>query len=137
MADRKIGYTGFGNMGGGMAAHLVASGYDVVVYDLRAEAAQAASGQLTLMIGGDANDVEARNDARDTLGSRQIYYGGPGAGVATKIVDNLVSRSVATPLGEAVAMDVAAGLAAEILRDAMNNTAASALRGQTAVKAAD
>lgn len=40
MDERKIGYIGLGNMGGGMAAHLVASGYDVVVYDLRAEAAQ-------------------------------------------------------------------------------------------------
>lgn len=224
MAERKIGYIGLGNMGGGMAAHLVASGYDVVVYDLRAEAAlaladkgasvagsprevaeqceiiisslptprsvedavmgengiaagigagkiyidmstidpdttrkagdavraaggsmldvpvgmgpaQAASGQLTLMIGGDANDVEACKDVLDTLGSQQFYCGGPGTGVTTKIVNNLVSCSVATLLGEAVAMGIAAGLDAETLRDVMNNTAASTLHGQTALKA--
>ena len=41
MDERKIGYIGLGNMGGGMAAHLVASGYAVGVYDLWAEAAQA------------------------------------------------------------------------------------------------
>ena len=41
MSDRKIGYIGLGNMGGGMASHLVASGYDVTVFDLRAEAVQA------------------------------------------------------------------------------------------------
>ena len=41
MAERKIGYTDLGNMGGGMAAHPVASGYDVGVYDLWAAAAQA------------------------------------------------------------------------------------------------
>lgn len=41
MPNRKIGYIGLGNMGGGMAAHLLSSGYDVVVYDLRPEAVQA------------------------------------------------------------------------------------------------
>ena len=41
MTDRKIGYVGLGNMGGGMASHLVASGYDVTVYDVRPEAVQA------------------------------------------------------------------------------------------------
>ena len=41
MSDRKIGYIGLGNMGGGMASHLMASGYDVTVFDLRAEAVQA------------------------------------------------------------------------------------------------
>ena len=41
MSDQKIGYIGLGNMSGGMAAHLVASGYDVTVYEVRAEAVQA------------------------------------------------------------------------------------------------
>ena len=36
---RKLGYVGLGMMGGGMASHLVASGYDVAVHDLRDEAA--------------------------------------------------------------------------------------------------
>ncbi len=224
MSDRRIGYIGLGNMGGGMASHLVSSGYDVVVYDLRADAvqalvdkgasaaaspkevaeqceiiisslptprsvedaatgengiveglsagkiyidmstidpdttrrvgdavrrtgasmldvpvgmgpAQAASGELTLMIGGDANHVEACKDVLDTLGSQQFYCGGPGTGVTTKIVNNLVSCTVSTLLGEAVAMGVAAGLDAEILRDVMNNTAAGTLHGRTSLKA--
>ena len=213
MTDRKIGYIGLGNMGGGMASHLVASGYDVTVYDVRAEAvqalvdkgataassprevaeqcdvivsslptpqsvenaatgengivqglsagkvyidmssidpdttrrvgaavrekgaemldvpvgmgpAQAATGMLTLMIGGNASVVEDCKDVLDTLGDQQFYCGELGLGVTTKIVNNLVSCSVATLLGEAVTMGVAAGLDPERLREVMNNTAA-------------
>ncbi|MCE2435698.1 MAG: NAD(P)-dependent oxidoreductase, partial [Candidatus Latescibacteria bacterium] len=40
MVKRKLGYVGLGMMGGGMASHLVASGYDVAVHDLRDEAVQ-------------------------------------------------------------------------------------------------
>ena len=223
MPNRKVGYIGLGNMGGGMAAHLLSSGYDVVVYDLRPEAVQvlvdkgataaaspkevaerceivisslptprsvedaatgsdgiveglsagkiyidmstidpdttrrvgeavkrtgasmldvpvgmgppqAAGGELTLMIGGDANDVEACKDVLDTLGNQQFYCGELGSGVTTKIVNNLVSCSVATLLGEAVAMGVAAGLDAETLRDVMNNTAADTLHGRSSLK---
>ena len=193
MSDRKIGYVGLGNMGGGMASHLVASGYDVTVFDLRAEAvqalvdkgataasspkdvaekcdviisslptpqsvenaatgenglvhglsagkvyidmstidpdttrrvgaavretgaemldvpvgmgpAQAATGQLTLMIGGNASVVEDCKDVLDTLGGEQFYCGELGSGATTKIVNNLVSCSVATLLGEAVTL---------------------------------
>ena len=223
MADRKIGYIGLGNMGGGMAAHLVASGYDVTVYDIRAEAVQAltdkgataassprevaeqcdvivsslptpqivesmatgedglvhglsagkvyidmssidpdttrrvgaavraagadmldvpvgmgpqqaASGTLTLMIGGSASVVEDCKDVLDTLGDQQFYCGELGAGVTTKIVNNLVSCSVATLLGEAVTMGVAAGLNPDRLQEVMDNTAASTLHGRIGLK---
>ncbi|CAI8027945.1 Probable 3-hydroxyisobutyrate dehydrogenase, mitochondrial [Geodia barretti] len=219
MSDRKIGYIGLGNMGGGMASHLVASGYDVTVFDLRAEAVQAledkgataasspkdvaekcdviisslptpqsvenaatgenglvhglsagkvyidmstidpdttrrvgaavratgaemldvpvgmgpahaARGQLTLMIGGNASVVEDCKDVLDTLGGEQFYCGELGSGATTKIVNNLVSCSVATLLGEAVTLGVAAGLDPERLRNVMNNTAASTLHGR-------
>ena len=224
MTERKIGYVGLGNMGGGMASHLVASGYDVTVYDLRVEAvqalvdkgataaasprevaelcevvisslptpqsvenavtgengiaeglnagkvyidmstidpdttrrvgeavretgaemldvpvgmgpAQAATGQLTLMIGGDASVVEDCKDVLDTLGGEQFYCGDLGTGVTTKIVNNLVSCTVATLLGEAVTLGVAAGLDPERLQEVMDNTAASTLHGRTGLKA--
>ena len=112
MAERKIGYIGLGNMGGGMAAHLVASGYDVVVYDLRAEAAQA-------------------------LVDKGATAAGSPREVATRC--EIIISSLPTPrsVEDAVMGEngVAAGLDAEILRDVMNNTAASTLHGRTALKA--
>jgi len=38
---KKIGFIGVGNMGNPMAGHLVKKGYDVTVYDIRPEVAQA------------------------------------------------------------------------------------------------
>jgi 3-hydroxyisobutyrate dehydrogenase len=40
-AIRKIGFIGVGNMGNPMAGHLVKAGFDVAVFDIRAETAQA------------------------------------------------------------------------------------------------
>ena len=37
----KIGFVGLGNMGGPMCSRLAQAGYDVVAYDLRAEALEA------------------------------------------------------------------------------------------------
>ena len=38
---RKVGFIGIGNMGNPMAGHLVRAGFDVTVYDIRPEVAQA------------------------------------------------------------------------------------------------
>jgi 3-hydroxyisobutyrate dehydrogenase len=38
MTIRKVGFIGIGNMGAPMAAHLVAAGFDVTVYDIKPEA---------------------------------------------------------------------------------------------------
>lgn len=40
-AIRKVGFVGIGNMGAPMAAHLVKKGFDVTVFDIRPEAAEA------------------------------------------------------------------------------------------------
>ncbi len=40
-AIKKIGFVGIGNMGTPMASHLVKKGYDVTVYDIRQDVAQA------------------------------------------------------------------------------------------------
>ena len=113
MDERKIGYIGLGNMGGGMAAHLVASGYDVVVYDLRAEAAQA------LVDKG----ATAAGSPRDVAARREII-------ISLLPTPRSVEDAVMGDNG------IAAGIGAEILRDDVtNNTAASTLHGQTALKA--
>ena len=223
MVKRKLGYVGLGQMGGGMASHLIASGYDVAVHDLRDEAVQvlqekgatgvntpravaersevvisslptpqiveqvalgsdgivsglsegqvyidmssidpdttrrvgraiaekgghmldvpvgkgpadAAQGGLTLMIGGDADVVASVQDVLDTLGDEQFYCGELGMGVTTKLVNNLVSCSIATLLGEAFAMGAAAGLDVDVLWDVMSTTAANSSHLQRSFK---
>ena len=41
MSSLRVGFIGLGHMGGGMARNLLAAGYDLVVHDIRREAAAA------------------------------------------------------------------------------------------------
>ena len=96
--------------------------------------ADAARGGLTLMIGGDADVVASVQDVLDTLGDEQFYCGELGMGVTTKLVNNLVSCSIATLLGEAFAMGAAAGLDVGVLWNVMSNTAANSSHLQGSFK---
>ena len=94
----------------------------------------AAEGDLTLMVGGDPDAVESVGDVLDALGSQRFYCGGSGMGVTTKLVNNLVSCSIATLLGEAFTLGVAAGLDADVLRDVMMHTAADTAHARNSLK---
>lgn len=84
----------------------------------------AATGDLTLMVGGDPAVVEACGDVLDTLGSRRFYCGPLGMGVTVKLVNNLISCSIAALVGEAMAIGAKAGLTPEVMFSVMSNTAA-------------
>ena len=221
-AKRSIGYIGLGMMGGGMATHLLKSGYPVTVYDPNDQAIEAvlefgaergaspsdvaarseivvsslpnpgiveavalgeggiihgakpgtvyidmssiepnttrrvgaalavrgvemldvpvgkgppaaAKGDLTLMVGGDPRVVERVADVLDTLGSKRFYCGPLGAGVTTKLVNNLVSTAICALTGEAMAIGVKAGLEPEVLLAVMSNTAADSAHLRNAI----
>ena len=84
----------------------------------------AARGDLTLMVGGDPAVVERVADVLDTLGSKRFYCGPLGAGVTTKLVNNLVSTAICALTGEAMAIGAKAGLEPEVMLAVMSNTAA-------------
>jgi 4-hydroxybutyrate dehydrogenase/sulfolactaldehyde 3-reductase len=85
----------------------------------------AAKGDLTLMVGGDPGVVERVADVLDTLGSQRFYCGPLGAGVTTKLVNNLVSTAICALTGEGMAIGAAAGLDPDVLFAVMANTAAN------------
>jgi 4-hydroxybutyrate dehydrogenase / sulfolactaldehyde 3-reductase len=84
----------------------------------------AASGDLTLMVGGDPAVVESCADVLDTLGSRRFYCGPLGSGVTVKLVNNLVSCATNALVGEAMAIGAKAGLDPNVMLAVMSNTAA-------------
>ena len=84
----------------------------------------AAAGDLTLMVGGDPAVVESVADVLDTLGSQRFYCGPIGAGITTKLVNNLVSCGVNALVDEAMAIGAKAGLSPEVMLAVMTNTAA-------------
>src|SRR5215213_2595850 len=94
----------------------------------------AARGDLTLMVGGDPAVVERVADVLDTLGSKRFYCGPLGAGVTTKLVNNLVSTAICALTGEAMAIGAKAGLDPEVLLAVMANTAANSNHLGNAIK---
>jgi 3-hydroxyisobutyrate dehydrogenase-like beta-hydroxyacid dehydrogenase len=83
---------------------------------------EAATGKLTLMIGGDPSIVERCKEILNVLGSQHVYCGALGMGATFKIVNNLLSSVISAAVGEALAIGVAAGADPELLREIMMNT---------------
>ena len=103
---------------------LAARGVDMLDVPVGKGPPAAAKGDLTLMVGGDPSVVERVADVLDTLGSKRFYCGPLGAGVTTKLVNNLVSTAICALDGEALAIGAKAGLNLETLVAVMSNTAA-------------
>ncbi len=86
--------------------------------------AQAAAGDLTLMVGGDPAVVEGCQEILAALGSTQFYCGPLGSGVAVKLINNLVSCSMVALNAEAVTLAAKAGVDPDVACNVMKSTAA-------------
>ena len=80
----------------------------------------ARKGTLTILIGGDAADVERAHGLLQTLGMSIIHVGPVGAGQTTKLVNQLLAGGVMALIGEAMAIAKAAGLDLSRTADAIS-----------------
>ena len=85
---------------------------------------EAASGDLTLMVGGDADLLEEMRHVLEALGSAIHHCGPAGSGAAAKLINNLVSCSLAALSSEAVVLGAKAGVDLDTLCAIMASTAA-------------
>jgi 3-hydroxyisobutyrate dehydrogenase len=76
--------------------------------------------QLVIWIGGDADTFDEARPLLDTIADRVTWCGGPGHAQITKLVNNLVTQSLAVALGEALSLGVGAGVPLEVLRGALH-----------------
>ncbi len=116
-----------------VGAALAACGIDMLDVPVGKGPPAAARGDLTLMVGGDPAVVERVADVLDTLGSKRFYCGPLGAGVTTKLVNNLVSTAICALTGEAMAIGAKAGLDPKTLVAVMSNTAADSAHLRNAI----
>jgi len=86
--------------------------------------AQAAAGELTLMVGGDRAVAEGCQDVLSALGSSQFYCGPLGSGTAVKLINNLVSCSLVALNAEAITLAAKAGVDPDIACEVLKTTAA-------------
>jgi 4-hydroxybutyrate dehydrogenase/sulfolactaldehyde 3-reductase len=105
-----------------VGAAVVAKGVHMLDVPVGFGPAQAANGQLILMIGGEKGIVEELQDVLDTLGATQHYCGGLATGITTKLINNLISISLSALVGEAFTLAAKAGLDLEHTRQVMQST---------------
>lgn len=84
----------------------------------------AATGTLTLMVGGEPEIIERVKPVLDCMGNETYLCGGPGMGHAMKITNNLLATTIMVANTEALAIGLKAGLTLELMTDVMRTTMA-------------
>lgn len=74
---------------------------------------QAASGQLTFLVGGAAATLESAHPVLSVLGSNILHFGPVGSGALMKLINNFVCGVQAASYAEALALVSAGGLDAQ------------------------
>ena len=90
--------------------------------------AEAATGNLISLVGGDRGDIERVSDLLDALSQRVIHAGPTGYGLRLKLVNNYMSMINHVLTAEVLALAAAVGLDRQLTVDLLQNTAAG--RGQ-------
>ncbi len=93
-----------------VAATAAASGARALDVGVLGNAAHAATGQLRLFAGGDADTLERCRPLLELLGKEVVHIGAVGAGMQLKLALNLVMGLEMQAMSEAVAFGVACGL---------------------------
>ena len=105
-----------------IGAELKKQGVDMVDSPVGKTSEHAASGTLTLMIGGDPKVIEKVRPVLDRMGSDSHYCGGPGMGHAMKITNNLLATTIMTANTEALSIGAKCGLTLELMMEVMKTT---------------
>lgn len=85
----------------------------------------AKNGKLSVMVGGDAEDLEKARPALDTYAARITHMGASGAGQATKAVNQVLVAGINEAVCEGLALGVALGLEADKLLPTLMSGAAA------------
>ena len=105
-----------------VGAELKKKGIDMVDSPVGKTSEHAATGTLTLMIGGDPAVIEKVRPVLDKMGSDSYYCGGLGMGHAMKITNNLLATTIMTANVEALAIGAKCGLTLELMMEVMKTT---------------
>ncbi|MEL6217800.1 MAG: NAD(P)-dependent oxidoreductase [Pseudomonadota bacterium] len=80
----------------------------------------ARSGSMTMLVGGDASVLAQIQPVIDRLTAKVVHVGGPGAGHAAKIANNMLCAANLSLVAEAVRIAAAAGVEPEKLLEGIN-----------------
>ena len=85
----------------------------------------AIDGELGILVGGAAADLEAARTVLDCIGTDITHCGPIGTGSAMKLVNNMLSMTIQVATGEALTYGLKAGLSLDTMHEVLGGTAAS------------
>lgn len=100
------------------------SGRELVDSPVGKTSEHAATGTLTLMIGGNQPAIDSAMPVLKCMGTDTYFCGGPGTGHAMKITNNLLATTIMIANTEALAIGIKAGLTLELMQEVMRTTMA-------------
>lgn len=108
-----------------VGAELKKKGIDMVDSPVGKTSEHAATGTLTLMVGGDPAVIERVKPVLDCMGNETFYCGGLGMGHAMKITNNVLATTIMAANTEALAIGAKCGLTLELMLEVMKTTMAN------------
>jgi 3-hydroxyisobutyrate dehydrogenase-like beta-hydroxyacid dehydrogenase len=105
-----------------IGAALKARGIAMVDSPVGKTSEHAVTGTLTLMIGGEAADIERVRPVLDCMGNQVFLCGGQGMGHAMKMTNNLLATTIMCANTEALAIGAKCGLTLETMVEVMKTT---------------
>jgi 3-hydroxyisobutyrate dehydrogenase/2-hydroxy-3-oxopropionate reductase len=110
----------------GLEARIRATGAGALDAPVSGSTATAESGQLTLMIGGTAGDLERARPALEPLAKTIVHVGGLGAGAAMKLAVNTVIFGLNEAVAEGLVLAERAGIDRQVAYDVLATSAVGA-----------
>lgn len=105
-----------------IAALAAERGVDYVDAPVSGGISKAETGELAMLVGGDAAAIERARPFLEAVGSDIVVVGGSGAGHAAKSINNLVSATNQAVVNEALIRARAAGIAPERMVAVLNSS---------------
>ncbi|WP_204261626.1 NAD(P)-binding domain-containing protein [Blastococcus saxobsidens] len=103
-----------------LAADARARGVGYVDAPVSGGVARAVTGELSIMVGGDPEDVERARPHLEPLGGSVLVVGGAGTGHAAKALNNLLSASNLAAAAEVLTVAAGSGIAPEVMVEVLN-----------------
>ena len=103
---------------------LRARGMELVDSPVGKTSEHAATGTLTLMVGGNQAAIDRAMLVLKCMGTDTYFCGGPGTGHAMKMTNNLLATTIMVANTEVLAMGIKAGLTLELMQEVMRTTMA-------------
>ena len=116
-----------------VAEQLAARGIAMLDAPVSGGTERAASGELSIIVGGAAETVAACQDLFRAMGARVFHVGGLGQGLAMKLVNNMLVQVNTVAVAEALVLGVKAGLDPQTIYDVVRASTGNSFAFETRV----